>query len=110
MAKMTFEFDTIEKTFSASIDGAAVPGAVGAEVYPNWDDDKTFTCTVIARKQDEASGITEIRRLLAGEKDKAGAVKRGVASDSPFKDFVLTVDAQNDKFRSDVAKFFGAQA
>lgn len=109
MAKMTVEFDTETKTFTAAVDGRAVPDVRYAEVRPSWDKDDEYRCSFVTSSKDESTGISEIRQLCAsgtGPAKAALASGAGRASED-FPGFVeVPSPAENQAVRA-VAALFG---
>jgi hypothetical protein len=107
MAKMTIEFDTEAKSFTANVDGVAVANAIGAEIYATWDDEEKYRCNIIARTKDDKSGITEIRQLMASVTGQAkSAVKAGTATQSTIPGFVETREVIS-RVEQEIASAFG---
>lgn len=114
MAKMTVEFDTEAKTFTAAIDGKTVDNVRAAEIYPSWDKDGEYRCTFVTKATDADTGITEVRQLFASETkaaQQALARKDGKAYPSAdFPGFVEDRDTRAEsKFHKDVADAFGCK-
>jgi hypothetical protein len=85
---MTVEFDTDSKTFSASVDGKAVPNVRAVEISPSWEADDEFRCMFATKSTDEDSGITEIRQLFASKSKQADlALARKDGKAFPSADF-----------------------
>lgn len=104
MAKMTVEFDTETKTFSAAVDGVAVPNAVGAEIYQTYDNE--FRCAFMARSKDEGTGITEMRHLFASI-DPRGKADASAEASPDFPGFVTVTDDLSP-VQAGIAALFGA--
>jgi len=57
MAKLTCEFDTVEKTCKIMKDGATIEKAHGLEIYPSYDGKDKFSCRIYISEYDEKSEI-----------------------------------------------------
>lgn len=68
MAKFILEFDTVEKTMSAELDGKKLDNVHSIEFFGGFSDD-TFGMEVRSLSHDEESKVVTVTRLIAGEKD-----------------------------------------
>ncbi len=108
MAKISFTFDSKEKSFSATIDGKAVENVVGVELYPSWDDQEKFRCSIVTAVKDEKTDIQTVTRLMASE--SLAAKSHVQATESPaFPGFVFVTDTSESKAHADILKFFDVQ-
>lgn len=68
MAKISVNFDTNEKTLSASIDGKEVENLYEVAIYKSFDGDK-FTCSVTTAVKDEGNDMYQVTRLMANQEN-----------------------------------------
>lgn len=69
MAKFTLEFDTVEKTLVASLDGKKLENVKAVNFYGGWGDEETFGMEVSSVTPSDNDGFTTVTRLVAGEKE-----------------------------------------
>ncbi len=74
MAKLSLEFDTVEKKLVATIDGKKLKNVSSIEFFGGFDGD-SFGMEVRSIESDEDNGIFKVTRLVAGEKDPTEEVE-----------------------------------
>ena len=67
MAKVSVEFDTVEKTLSCSIDGKAVDNVHYVSMSHGYMNEEDFTCSITTMMHDEAEDIKTYTQLIASE-------------------------------------------
>lgn len=70
MAKILVEFDTVEKTLSASIDGKAVADVYGVSLYRGWADDDDvvpYRCELTTRSEDDTNKLCRYTSVVASD-------------------------------------------
>lgn len=112
MAKIVIEFDTVDKTMSASVDGKAVADVVEAYVSKRYsmsgdgDDEVSYGCSITTMAEDEESDIRTMTRLCASESLEG---QRIIAAEGPQKspvDGFVIVD-KTSSLQKDIASFLG---
>ena len=80
MAKISFEMDTVEKTYSLSIDGKPVTNVSSLSAYMDYpyendsdgDEDDRCSISIQTMTRNEDEGMRELRTIYASEQGKEG--------------------------------------
>ena len=75
MATINISFDTVEKSWSVTKDGAEVPNCVGVSVYPDYDDRDEGRIEIMLREKDEADDMYTFTRIVASDSAEGRALK-----------------------------------
>lgn len=107
MAKISIEFDTLEKDLVVTIDGAAVENVVGVSIYPSYYDDQDgdeYHCTISTRVKDPEHDTVVTTNICASESVDAKN-DLAVASEA-FKGFVEVPSRVESSVAKDIATYF----
>ncbi len=74
MAKVNFEFDTVDKTMAVTMDGQKMDNAVSVFAGKSYDG-KNFWCEIGMMDSNEDEGYNVMHRLCASEKGEFEDVK-----------------------------------
>lgn len=99
MAKVIVEFDTVEKTMVATIDGNIVNDCCDASFHKCEEDE--FCCSIGIRKEDKENKIMFSERMFASKSIEANKLSSSKASQ--FDGFVI----ENTNLKSHIEKYFG---
>jgi hypothetical protein len=77
VAKVNFEFDTVEKTYSLTLDGKPITNVSCMQVYMDYpydndgdgDEDDKACITITTRTRDEEQGLCHYTQITASEKE-----------------------------------------
>jgi hypothetical protein len=90
MAKVTCEYDTLTKEFSVMVDGVQLQDVECVEFYPMPDDEDDYPVCIEMVKKDEATGLTEMRKLCASEGILLEEVEKVEAAPAKYEDLDFT--------------------
>jgi phosphoribosylcarboxyaminoimidazole (NCAIR) mutase len=113
MAKVAIEFDTVEKTMSATIDGSAVPNVVGVNLYKSYSSKKDeYSCEIVSAVESEDDDMRAYTRICAAEGAKARELAHaGATPAADFPGFVAVAvedpAAAAAVLKDELLKFFG---
>lgn len=69
MAKISMSFDTVSKELSVEVDGVAVADCTGINIFPSWDDEDEYRCSIMTCKEDEANDMRILTNLVAHKQE-----------------------------------------
>ena len=98
MAKVMVEFDTVEKTMSATIDGKAVENCYEISFGKYGDDE--FGCSIGIRTEDKSNKMMKNERIYASKSKEANSLSATKASS--FDGFIT----ENSDLNSNINKYF----
>lgn len=89
MAKISVDFDTVEKTMVVKHDGKVLKNVNGLSMYCGYEG--KHSCDIMMSEHDEESGVTMYQRLSASDSNEAKeAIKNGAKEDPKLPGFVKT--------------------
>ena len=106
MAKISIEFDTLEKELSVTVDGTPLENVSGVSIYPGFydSDGDEYHCSITTREKDDDHDLIKMTTLCASESVDA---KSGRAVASSLEGFVEIPGGTNRQVNRDIAAYFG---
>ncbi len=106
MAKITVQFDTVEKTMAVTIDGKSVENVTDVNFYKSMYDEGECRCSLVTMSEDSDNDMRQYTQLVASETHEAKQLgDKAIAS--AFDGFVETPVERHGKVADDIVEFLG---
>lgn len=107
MAKISIEFDTIEKTMSCTKNGEAISNVIGCNLSRGYGAKSDYRCEIMTAVEDEAEDTYTFVRIVASDTPHGQALVKAGAKQSAVAGFVVEPSDDQAALEAEVLNFFG---
>jgi hypothetical protein len=106
MAKIAIEFDTVEKTMTATVNGAALDNVIGAHLNRGYGKKSEYQCEVVMAEESEDDDMYKWTRIVATDSPEGQRQEAAGSKPAKVPGFTMVEDAAK-KAKTEMLEFFG---